>query len=272
MIFRQHFAVPPRSVHDSAVSDRLPWLYGGILLLEVVGLAVVYATDAPGPSDPLSVGLGWGGLGSMIAMLVYSVARRSRTLRQWARLSSWLHLHIFLGVQGVVLIAFHCAHLLARSTFYLMNPGILNLAAMGIVVGSGLFGRYLYAQLPRAIGGEQLAADEVDAELAALGPLPEAVTALWQGTTAATSLPGLVRADLATRRAVARLGALTLTAEQRRLATRKIRLERRRASLSAAQRVFRNWIVLHRPIAALMYVLSFVHVALAYMFSPSLGF
>ena len=44
----------------------------------------------------------------------------------------------------------------------------------------------------------------------------------------------------------------------------------RRAVLDKANRWFRTWILLHRPIAAIMYVLSIVHVLLAYMFSPAL--
>ena len=93
--------------------------------------------------------------------------------------------------------------------------------------------------LPRQIGGEQMAASQVEAELATMSqPLPNEVRALW-----------VVKQPV---RGV-------------------FDLERSKAQLKVAQRVFRNWIILHRPIAALMYVLSFVHVALAYMFTPSLG-
>ena len=37
------------------------------------------------------------------------------------------------------------------------------------------------------------------------------------------------------------------------------------------QRLFAMWIILHRPLAAAMYVLAFMHIALSYMFTPSLA-
>jgi hypothetical protein len=43
------------------------------------------------------------------------------------------------------------------------------------------------------------------------------------------------------------------------------------AKTEAADRIFRRWIVFHRPMAAIMYVLSAVHVVLSYMYSPGLA-
>lgn len=178
----------------------LPVVYFLMLLVEALLLAVVYAVVQPASGSLLNVGVGTLGLGSMILMLGYSVARRSAFLRDVARLSTWLHLHIFLGLQGVLLALFHCVPLVYREGWpIVVNPGMLNLYAVLIVFGSGLFGRYLYARLPAALQG--------------------------------TPIVGKQLAD---------------------------------------NRVFRLWIVLHRPIAAAMFLLSFVHVALALMFSPSL--
>ena len=41
--------------------------------------------------------------------------------------------------------------------------------------------------------------------------------------------------------------------------------------MSSAQRVFWLWIVLHRPIAMAMYLITFVHVVLAILYTPALG-
>ena len=259
--------------HPSPVLRRLPWIYGAILVVETAWLLWRYLTAPPEPSGPLSVWLGWGGLGSMIVMLIYSVARRSRMFRQWARLSYWLHLHIFLGVQGTVMVIFHSWPMFTREGgAFLLNPGVLNFIAVMVVFVSGLVGRYLYSLLPRQIGGEQMAAREVEAELSAMeAPLPEAVVELWSKLPPPRTFANLMNAKRATRAALKTLASLDLDEEVRALAHRRVLLERRKVQLTMAQRIFRNWIILHRPIAALMYVLSFVHVALAYMFSPSLG-
>jgi len=252
----------------------MPWVYGALLCGEIGSLTWRYATAAPAPTDPLSVDLGWVGLGSMVVLLAYSVARRSRRLRQVARLSYWLHFHIFLALQAMVCVFFHCFHLFGRDApLRLLNPGVLNLIAVLVVFGSGIFGRYLYSWLPRQIGGVQMGRKEVEAELAQIGAAFSAeVEALWQRpATEPRGLVGLIRSDLATRRALRELRRLDLPAQQLAVAERKVRLERSGAVLAVSQRFFRNWIILHRPIAAIMYVLSVVHVLLSYMFTPTLG-
>lgn len=257
--------------HPRTVAALLPYLYGVILLAEALGLTVLYVLDPPAASDPISVVFGWIGLLSMIVMLVYSLARRSKLLRRVARLSVWLHFHIFLGVQGVLFAFFHAMPLFGRLTEVIwVNPGVLNLAAMLVIFGSGLFGRYLYSWVPHTLGGEQMAIKDVEAELAAAGAVPPEVAALWKDAPAAGGFFRLVSADLATRRAVRRLRGMSLSPDVKRLAERRVLLERRRAALATAQRAFRNWIFLHRPLAAALYVLSIVHVLLAYMFSPAL--
>jgi amino acid permease len=37
--------------------------------------------------------------------------------------------------------------------------------------------------------------------------------------------------------------------------------------IGTAQKIFQRWIVLHRPLATLMYILSIVHVVLSYMYA-----
>lgn len=250
----------------------LSYAYAAVLLTELVGLSVLYATDAPASSDPLSIDLGWAAIASMVVMLVYSVARRSRGLRRVARLSGWLQFHIFLGLQGVLFAFFHSFHLFAKmGRVMVANPGLLAYLAVLVVFCSGLFGRYLYSWLPRAMGGEQLALRDVDAELAALGTVPDEVRALWSDTPPVGGFSALIAANRRRRAALASLSGMELAADVRSLAARRLDLEHKKAMLASAERVFRNWIVLHRPLAAILYVLVLVHVALSYMFTPSLG-
>lgn len=251
----------------------MPVVYGMLLLVEIVGLAALYAFATPDPSDPISVWLGTLGLLSMIVMLVYSIARRIKILRDMARLSYWLHLHIFLGLQGFVFVFFHSLPMFFGSRFMWFNPGVLNFLAVTVVIGSGIFGRWLFSQVPKTLGGQHMAAREVESELASLqGELPESVTALWKGVPETRSVFGMVKADMDRRTAVRKLRRMGLDPKVRELAERRLQLERHKAALSVTQRVFRWWIILHRPIAAIMYILSAVHFLLAMMFTPSLRF
>ncbi len=177
---------------------RMPYVYAAILVLQTIVLAGVYATDPPAPSDPLSVWLGWIAIGSMVSLLIYSFARRLKRFRDMAKLSYWLHFHIFLGFEGMLSALFHSSHLFTREAAIVWtNPGVLNFLAVCIVFCSGVFGRWMYGRLPhRTEGGN-----------------PEG-------------------------------GGLA--------------------------RVYRYWIFAHRPMAAALYLLTFVHIALAFMFSPTL--
>ena len=212
------------------------------------------------------------GLGCMIAMLIYSVARRSPALRRIMRLSTWLHLHIFLGLQGILLAYLHCLPIVWRhGTPILVNPGMLNLYALTVVFASGLFGRYLYAQVPKTLGGQHLSAKELDDEIAGLGDaFPPEVKALWTHVPSRPGFWGMVAAGQARSHALRLLKRLTLDPEVRDLARRRIVLERQKAVLTSARRVFSTWIVLHRPVAMAMYLITTVHVLLGVLYAPSL--
>ena len=248
----------------------LPVIYAVIIAGEIALCVWRWSTDPPAPTSAFNINLGWIGLGSMIVMLIYSVARRSRALRQIARLSAWLHFHIFLGVQGMVCVFFHSLHLFTRAyEVNLLNPAVLNFGAVVIVFLSGLFGRYLYSFIPHTLGGEQMAARDVEAELQKLGPMPAEVEPLVKVSGAPRTFAGLISADLATRKALRSLPSLNLKADAHELLERRLKLQRRLHALSVAERVFQKWIVLHRPLATIMYILSIVHVVLSYMYAMS---
>lgn len=132
----------------------LPYLYALILAVELVALSVVYAVWMPAASSLLGMLLGWGAIGSMVIMLVYSIARRSKTLRDWARLSYWLHFHIFLGIQGFLFAVFHSLPIVQRGFVGLLNPGLWSFLSATVVFCSGIFGRWLFGRLPRREDGE----------------------------------------------------------------------------------------------------------------------
>lgn len=252
----------------------MPAIYAVVLVVELVALLLRYASEPPSASAPLSIWLGWAGLAAMVIMLIYSVARRSRRMRQWARLSTWLHFHIFMGTQGFLLTLFHSSHLFRRTApISWLNPGLLCLLAVLVVFGSGIFGRYMYSWLPRTLKGERMSAEEAERELAAAStPLPPEVAAELAKAErpASPSFFHLIGADLELRRVRRRCRAATPDPKLRSLVDRRLFLQRRLLTLRAAERVFRLWIVAHRPLAAIMYVLAAVHITLSYMFTPGL--
>ena len=264
-----------RAILPGSMTRWLPIVYASILLLEAIWLTWRFSTDPPDSAHPFSVGLGWAGVISMIVMQVYSFARRSTRLRRIAPLKSWLHFHIFCGLQGVLFVFFHCWPMLFARTgpVHWLNPGVLNALAVAMVFFSGLFGRYLYSMLPRARRGEQLAALDVREELQRqpLETLPLEVRQLCrfesdQPPEYGGGVLSLLKTDWQTRKHLRTLRSLELPDGIRDLAERHVRLSRRLHALAVAQPWFELWIVAHRPVAAIMFVLTAVHIILSYMF------
>jgi hypothetical protein len=266
--------VPIALQQEWDMNRRLPIFYALILMGETCVLGFRYLHDPPSSSDPLSINLGWGGLVSMVLLLIYSVARRSRSLRRFARLSYWLHFHIFLALQAVLLTLFHCYHLFVREApLAILNPGFLCFVMVCVVFFSGLFGRYLYTLVPHTLGGVQMNTRDLQQELAGIDlPVLQEIDRLWKTDhTQPRGLFGIIEAHRKTRHLLGELAQMDLSPEVRILARRKVELERYRGNLQLAERVFRRWIVLHRPLAGLLYLFAVVHILLSYMFTPSLA-
>jgi hypothetical protein len=95
---------------------------------------------------------------------------------------------------------------------------------------------------------------------------------MWAEAPRGGGVMAIVGADRQRRLALRQLAAMGLAPDVHALAARRVTLEWQKAVLGGAQGIFRAWILLHRPLALAMYFLSFVHVALALMFTPSLRF
>ena len=105
--------------------------------------------------------LGVVGAGMMVLMLGYSLRKRVRALRRLGPLSRWLDVHIFFGIVGPLLVVLH-------SAFKVQGLVALSFWSMIAVAASGVFGRYLYLQIPRTRAGEEMnlaALERVDSEL-----------------------------------------------------------------------------------------------------------
>jgi hypothetical protein len=241
----------------------------------------LYWTFKPGGS--LGLRFGMAGLAMMTLMHAYSARKRLRPLRKLGALRKWLDVHILLGILGPLFVVLHSS---------LKVGGLVSISfwSMVAVALSGVFGRYLYLQIPRTRAGEELTLAEVEksdrdltarlraefgADEAFLERLERAAT---PDASAGLFLLGIVAQDLGLGRrrlnAVARslpglppalAGELAVLVRQKALVRRRIRL------WSALHRLFHHWHVVHRPFAVVMYLFVLVHVAVATATGYGLG-
>lgn len=106
-----------------------------------------------------SVGHLLGGIGAffMILLLIYSLRKRVRFMRNWGNLNNWLEAHIFLGLSGPILVLFH-------TTFKFSGIVAISFWSMVLVVISGIVGRFIYQSIPHSISGIELNRIEMEAE------------------------------------------------------------------------------------------------------------
>ena len=226
--------------------------------------------------------LGWGGIAMLLLLLAYSLRKRVRWLQPLAPLGYWLSAHVFLGLMGPLLITFH-------SGFQVGGLVSISYWSMIITMLSGIFGRYIYVQIPSSvIGGRQSLATLTEASdhltqglRQLLGSRADDILAdevSWRqdvGSWQAVSILLLddLRRPLLRWRLRRRLRtdpnqARTLRrAEVRRilaLMEQRHLLHRRISAAEAMERIFHYWHVLHRPFVYIMFLIASVHVGVAW--------
>jgi len=237
------------------------------------------------PGGSVARWYGIGGAALMTAMLVYSLRKRATWLRRAGHLGAWLDFHIWCGITGPLLIVLHSA---------LKVGGLIAIAfwSMVAVATSGVFGRFLYAQIPRTAAGDQLSLDDarrLDAELSErlrsefdlseseLASLDPAAGTRAAGGSVAGALAALAVEPLRLRRRLVRfrarharlphevLARLTALAGQRAL------LHRRLALWRSLHELFHYWHVFHKPFAVLMYLFAALHIGVAWVTGYAMG-
>jgi hypothetical protein len=122
---------------------RFPLLYSGALVAELAVLGTLVALD--GLHAPHRYHAGYAAVGSFVAMQLYTVRRRIPALRSLGSLEAWLDFHVFLGLQGLILVAYHAIGLAAR-----LDLANADAAVVLALVVTGMIGRYLFRYLARA--------------------------------------------------------------------------------------------------------------------------
>lgn len=258
------------------------WLYGR----DYYTLPLAQRPDSPlhhvlDPTGSLGHPLGMLGTAMLLGILVYSLRKHLRFLQRVGTLRQWLSAHIFFGLMGPLLVTFHTGFKV---------EGLVAIAywSMIVAMSSGIFGRYIYIQIPRTASGDRASLAALQEEQAQLEvqlrqqlvgepQLYDQLQALLltgregelQGWAA---LAQVVRQDLGRpliRRRLVRMlkghGHLRPEAigQVARLAQRKAILARRLVTTEAMDKAFHYWHVFHRPFAWIMLVIVAVHVGVA---------
>jgi hypothetical protein len=199
------------------------------------------------------------------------------------RLSRWLDVHIMFGILGPLLITLHTAmkfHGLVSISYY----------SMVVVALSGVFGRYVYMQIPRDTRGDAMSMEQVRRRIDEIrGSLTDRLPAdviqgvdRFVGDVRDQRSSGLAALFQAARADIARPWRLRrLTRHLRRgkthvseddirkivgLAKEEAMLVRRMARMDAMTRTLHYWHVFHKPFAYIMITIMMIHVAVAVSF------
>ena len=95
----------------------------------------------------------------MLIILVYALRKRMKIMRNVGNIESWYYFHLLGGILGPILIVFH-------SNFSLKSTNAtVAFVAMGLVVLSGIVGRYIYTRIGYGLHRKLLSIKETEKEL-----------------------------------------------------------------------------------------------------------
>jgi hypothetical protein len=125
--------------------------YALVAALVVTGLYwLAYLQAGAFPRASSLVGHGIGVVGFLLMLMtetLYSIRKR-RTDAAWGSVAGWLRFHVFTGLVGPYMVLLHTAMLF-------QGLAAVALVLTGVVVASGVVGRYLYTAVPRTIEGHE---------------------------------------------------------------------------------------------------------------------
>jgi len=217
----------------------------------------------------------------LIFMLSYTLRKRLKIMRSWGSLNNWLDIHIYFGIIGPLLVILHTS---------LKVQGLVAVSfwSMIAVATSGIFGRYLYLQIPRNIVGDEIDIKELeqtDKQYALqlkqeFGLSDDIINHLAEGDTIKIAegsgafkilytvfIEDALRPFKSKRRHVEHAELKNIPAETRkkivRIAHRRSLLTRRVLLLNHMQQMFHYWHVIHKPFAIIMYAIMVIHIGVA---------
>ncbi len=197
------------------------------------------------------------GLTLMALLLLYPLRKRWQIIRELLPIKYWFQMHMIFGVLGPVFILFHAN----------FNHGSINstvaLYSMLLVAGSGLVGRFVYAQIHRGVYGEAIRYKDL-------------VSNLESNHVFETFVKDSTVQQLKTSLDSEQVGMVKIigTWSQLRGMKRSINEDARvalntlltMAKLRFFSRLFSWWHVFHLPIFFMMIITAAVHVVVVHMY------
>lgn len=234
------------------------------------------------PSGEIGHGLGVvGSLFMIIGVATYSFRKRIASFHRIGKLRGWLSFHIFLCTLGPFLVILH-------TSFRLTGLVAISFWSMIIVVASGVIGRYVYVRIPKTEEGQFLSIAQLERKRSQLiyrlekelGLEEQYVTQSGLLLAPAASHGIFSSLVMAFKFDLGRLGwhrKWNILARQKTLSKTQvnsgksivrqlIRNDQQRALLQPFHRIFTYWHIFHIPLAILMFIILFIHVAVAIMF------
>ena len=285
----------PSAKGPSFVQRNLPLvgILGVIALINIVGLPYYLSAIGERVRSPLHTWLKPSGYLGQSAGLVafvlfvflylYPIRKRFRFLSFTGRLNRWLDVHIVAGLAAPLFGAVHAAWRFQG----LIGWGYFSMVMVSL---SGIVGKYLYTHIPRSKNGLALTLEDINSKrgelldrIAAMTGLPRDEVAAALATTETGSARGgtgaafaaLLSSDLVRWRIMRRLRRKLRDRNEKkraldkktlrevaRLARREIAMTQQLRMLSATQRLFGFWHVLHRPFSITAFVAVTIHVVL----------
>lgn len=221
------------------------------------------------------------GSAMMLFMLAYSLRKRIRIFRRLGRLNHWLDVHIYFGVMGPLLIILH-------TSFKVQGLVAVSFWSMVAVALSGVFGRYLYLQIPRNMKGDELSFKEIETQEEDLNlvlrqefdftdedlsKVESFISPSFDKIKGLFSIFFKILKDdifrpfrhYKIKKIFAKqFNIPTLHISQLiKIAERKSLLHRKLVLLNQVQKLFHYWHVFHKPFAIIMYIIMFVHIGVA---------
>lgn len=229
------------------------------------------------PGRPISLILGWTGLGLMLTTNLYILRKRWSRLHNVGRLPGWLNFHIFCGMMGPTCIVFHS---------FGKVGGLVAISywSMLIVAFSGVVGRYIYVQIARQEASSNKVAKHWTEKLvqmqknAAKEITDEVLERLKLSALQYVGVPaGAAQSNLFlvltssfigdVRRYINLPPTVSGLPEKSRIVLEEYALAERRAILlEPFKRLLGHWHSFHLPFAFFMYTAAVIHVIAALIF------
>lgn len=242
--------------------------------------------DGLNPEHGLGYALGIIGGSMMLVLLAYPLRKRAaRRTRAMGSVGFWFRFHMLLGLIGPLAILYH-----SRFSWGALNSAVA-LAAMIIVAGSGLIGRFLYSRVHRGYSDRKLEIrslkDEMDKLLADIGSHDSSRAAMLQllqpfeqravsaGANFWSSAGAVIGLGLETRRAERGLlralqalppGRAADAASVRAAIGEYFQAVRRAAEFAFYDRLLRLWHLFHLPLFFLLVAAAILHIVAVHMY------